>query len=93
MEILKNTSWIKVSCSLLSKKGYGSSYISCSLNDKKKNIRLFNAISIENEVNKYEFFIKNTEKKQTNQLGLSLVSEYEFEGVITDLKVIGYTSK
>tara|TARA_B110000977_G_scaffold107622_1_gene140240 strand:- start:2552 stop:4258 length:1707 start_codon:yes stop_codon:yes gene_type:complete len=93
LEILKNTSWIKVSCSLLSKKGYGSSYISYSLNDKKKNIRLFNAISTENEVNKYEFFIKNTEKKQTNQLGLSLVSEYEFEGVITDLKVIGYTSK
>ena len=93
LEIPKNTSWIKVSCNILSKRGYGSSYISYSMNGKKKDIRLFNAISTDNKMNTYEFFIQNSNTKQTNNLELSIVSLHEFEGILKNLEVIGYSSK
>ncbi|MEN8927338.1 MAG: hypothetical protein ABF242_09205 [Flavobacteriales bacterium] len=85
--------WIRISCKIKSDKGFGSSYISYSFNKKKKDIRLFNAISTKNEWNKYEFFIKNEEKTEANLLKLSIVSLISFKGEIKDLKVIGYMNK
>lgn len=93
LEIPKNIVWIKVECDILSNKGYGSSYISYSLNEKKNDIRLFNAISNDYKVNRYEFFVDNSNTEQTNSFDLSIVSLNEFEGILMNLAVIGYSHK
>ncbi|MDB4088185.1 hypothetical protein N9544_01030 [Flavobacteriales bacterium] len=93
LTIPQNITWIKVSCDILSEIGYGNSYISYSLNGEKNDIRLFNAISSENETNSYEFFIKSKNDLDVSQLELSIVSLAEFKGTLKELKVIGYSNK
>ncbi len=91
--IKENTDWIKITCKVRANKGYSNSYIRYKLNKKENDIRLFNAISTDKEWNTYSFYIKNSEVKNLNNLELSIVSLYGFEGEIKDLQIKGYTKK
>ena len=95
IQIPVNTDWIKISCNVNSIKGFGNSYISYEIGEKDsyktKDIRLFNALTNEQKVNKYEFFIRNEFREEPTILNLYISTLSEFQGKISSLKIIGYT--
>ena len=83
--------WLKIETEIKATKGFSDSYLTSELqvgsSVKHNKIRLFSPISSYGAINKYAFYIKQSDFSIKNTLRLFIYSNGDFDGIIENIKI------
>ncbi|NVK66582.1 MAG: hypothetical protein HWE22_18460 [Flavobacteriales bacterium] len=92
----KGDTWLKITAVIKANSGFNTSYLACKTTNgkksKKNRIRLFNVYCTEGNSNLYEFYYHVPDSLQNGKADFFIESEFDFSGVLDQMKVVQLTN-